>query len=227
MGEYASYKGNEIKIGTCENLYYLRADQVRRLDDPTVVTAYLDAYRFRFPFPDEDSNEPGEIGHRAHDRGVAVHGDVAQVLARLDPEQHFSVQLTSPLGYVLSIPCPESSGTPGLVAAEGIITTTDGRENPYHVGRNGFAGSLFVRQQRYWEGRLVTVVGCACGAVWRLETLEQAEPVIVALRAQADALQRASDRHPDGPSGPDGQAVFLHVIADRIAEGYVTTPVLV
>lgn len=27
MGEYATYKGQEIKIGTCEDCYYLRADQ--------------------------------------------------------------------------------------------------------------------------------------------------------------------------------------------------------
>ena len=27
MGEYASYLGERIKIGTCENMYYLRADQ--------------------------------------------------------------------------------------------------------------------------------------------------------------------------------------------------------
>ncbi len=28
MGEYAIYRGERIKIGTCEDMYYLRPDQV-------------------------------------------------------------------------------------------------------------------------------------------------------------------------------------------------------
>ena len=32
MGEYAKYQGEEIKIGTCEDLYYLRADQAFKVE---------------------------------------------------------------------------------------------------------------------------------------------------------------------------------------------------
>ena len=32
MGEYARFRGAEIKIGTCESMYYLRADQRHLID---------------------------------------------------------------------------------------------------------------------------------------------------------------------------------------------------
>ncbi|HXK37027.1 MAG TPA: hypothetical protein VJ553_05605, partial [Candidatus Paceibacterota bacterium] len=64
MGEYAMFGEREIKIGTCEDMYYLRADQVQsvrktraghtNVSDPDV----LKVVRFRFPWPDEDGKEP-------------------------------------------------------------------------------------------------------------------------------------------------------------------------
>ena len=60
MGEYAKHKGEEIKIGTCENMYYLRFDQRHKVKalpgnvDPNGADAY--ALRFRFPWPNEDKN---------------------------------------------------------------------------------------------------------------------------------------------------------------------------
>jgi len=64
MGEYALRKSDdtEIKIGTCEDMYYLRyedRDKVSKLPnslDPR--TEYN--LRFRLPFPDEDDIKPGE-----------------------------------------------------------------------------------------------------------------------------------------------------------------------
>jgi hypothetical protein len=59
MGEYARYNGSDIKIGTCEDMYYLRADQAHLVTAP--VDGMLDPIkyaaqiRFRFPFPEEDA----------------------------------------------------------------------------------------------------------------------------------------------------------------------------
>lgn len=70
MGEYATFEGKKVKIGTCENLYYLRFDQRRKVQalpgnvDPVGRDAY--DLRFRFPFPDEDDIEPADF--RDHDR---------------------------------------------------------------------------------------------------------------------------------------------------------------
>lgn len=73
MGENASYQGQEIKIGTCENMYYLRADQahlVTALPGNLDPVKRADAIRFRFPFPDEDHIAPGDF--RDYGRTVTV-----------------------------------------------------------------------------------------------------------------------------------------------------------
>jgi len=63
MGEYAKHGDREIKIGTCENMYYLRYDQRHEVSAlPGNVDPVYDAergIRFRFPFPDEDFVSPG------------------------------------------------------------------------------------------------------------------------------------------------------------------------
>lgn len=62
MGEYARYHGEEIKIGTCEDMYYLRFDQrlqVQPLRGNVDPFADGDALRWRFPWPNEDHVKPG------------------------------------------------------------------------------------------------------------------------------------------------------------------------
>lgn len=84
MGEYIKYKGNEIKIGTCESLYYTSYQKYERAlkeghlselpgNDPPEEYAKADSgYRFRFPFPDEDNLPFGDIGNFHYHRGVPV-----------------------------------------------------------------------------------------------------------------------------------------------------------
>lgn len=74
MGEYAKRinDGVEIKIGTCERMYYLRYEdrnRVKRLPnslDPATCAGLF----WRLPFPDEDAILPGE--YRPHDRGLRL-----------------------------------------------------------------------------------------------------------------------------------------------------------
>lgn len=209
MGEYAWYGHERIKIGTCEDLYYLRADQatkvVARGGEDTDVLGYLDAFRFRFPFPDEDNVAPGQFENP--DRSLRVDG--------VEPPKnfdHYSVQFTARPGYLLSIPCPE-----GPEALTNI-----------RVSKNGWRGDVLLVQQRVWNGQLVAVCQCGgCGARYRLETFEDAEPVIVALRAQADRAQRdaefAARRHGEAALD-DPTARRLSTTADRIVEGYANPP---
>lgn len=54
MGEYATFRGQSVKIGTCEDMYYLRADQAHLVKptrgscDPRAADVQR-AIRFRFP----------------------------------------------------------------------------------------------------------------------------------------------------------------------------------
>jgi hypothetical protein len=210
MGEYAKFNGERVKIGTCESMYYLRADQAHLVEaeygnvDPIKDR---DEIRFRFPFPDEDDIEPGCF--EDFDRGVQIPGwSLPETFA-----EHGSVQFVAkPPGYVLSIPCPEQFGQPGMSVE---------LPNGLHVGRNGWSGGPKITQQRYFEGGLWSVVDCgACGAAWRL-TPELAEEVAVAFRVEADREQWVQSGRE--PAHTDRYQTFLHAMADRILAGYTAS----
>jgi hypothetical protein len=203
VGEYAIRKcdGAEIKIGTCEDMYYLRADQrhqVTPLDgnaDPgedDVATAL----RFRFPWPDEDRTPPGEF--ERYDRAVWAPG-----VATPAGVEHYSVQFVARAGYLVSLPCPES--LPGQMFA-GV-----------HIGRNGFAGVVqLVQQKLLADGRLVPVCRCGgCGTAWRVEEPADIEALAVAFRSEGDRAER------DGRHNGTGAAdrAWWDQIADRILAG--------
>lgn len=202
MGEYATFQGEEIKIGTCESMYYLRADQ------KAAVSGYEfdGTERFRFPFPDEDDIAPGRF--EDYERGVQIPGWTLPAHFR----EHGSVQLSSQVGYLLSIPCPEQFGQPGF-----SVDMPDG----VRVHRNGFHGHPVVRQQRYFDGRLVTVVACgACSGAWRLETKADAAPVAEAFLNEAEREEYRSDLGGFGRAHNEKEARFLMEMASRILDGY-------
>lgn len=186
MGEFASFNGQRIKIGTCENMYYLRADQASRVSPLSGNVDPATDDGIRFPWPDEDSIEPGAFEN--YDRGFGLYGVTV-------PEgvDHHSVQFTAP-GYVVSLACPEAENGPAS-------------DHGLNIGRNGHPGPVRIVQQRWFEGRLVTVCACGgCGARYRLPTIADAQPVI-------DAVREAARVYPD-------RRDWLTTIADRIAAGY-------
>lgn len=70
MGEYVKIKGESVKIGTCEDLYYVTIPQFKKSlpdmeqeEGSTDPKSYLtdSVSRFRFPFPDEDGSEIGSF----------------------------------------------------------------------------------------------------------------------------------------------------------------------
>ncbi len=197
MGEYAKWKGEQIKIGTCEDMYYLRADQAK------LVTAEKgsvdpikdqDEIRFRFPWPDEDTTQPGSFENPF--RAIGLHDVKPPPLGKLD---HQNVQFKADVGYLLSVLCPE--------AEEG-----SGSDHNLTFHRNGFSGSVKVVQQRWAGSKLVTICQCGgCGAKYRLNTLEEAQPVINSLLTLAVHAARRDET---------SNAAFYTQIAERIEAGY-------
>lgn len=216
MGEYAKFRGESVKIGTCEDMYYLRHDQRHQVEaEPGNVHPVRQAteIRFRFPFPDEDYIEPGAFD--PYGRGVAVHG-----LQPPEGVEHYSVQFRADAGYLLSLPCPESF--PREANSSTLV-------NGLNVVRNGFSGQVKIVQQRQLpDGTLAVVCQCGgCGAKWRLSTWEEAEPLVVALRSEADREARRFAPTPEGKEGNERAARFWHQMADRVTAGYAATPALV
>jgi hypothetical protein len=196
MGEYARFNGQEIKIGTCEDMLYLRADQAHLVTpqsgsvDPIADAEHL---RFRFPWPHEDGTEPGAF--KDADKAVGLYG-----LTPPEGVEHYSVQFTA-RGYNVSLPCPEGP---------------DADKIPFKVHRNGFPGSVMIVQQRLWEGNLVLVCQCGgCGARYRLPTIEDVRPVVEACIGEADVKRRAGD---------ESGARWWMTVAERIAAGYTNPP---
>lgn len=114
MGEYAIYNGREVKIGTCENMYYLRLEDRDRVQ---YNGSWLDC-TFRVPVPEEDNIQIGAypscfnvntyLYDRTKDRYFS--GDDFTL-------QHPGmVQLSHDNGYILCVPCyhgqklPENTG---------------------------------------------------------------------------------------------------------------------
>lgn len=199
MGEYAMFNGSRVKIGTCEDMYYLRWDQrrlVRESETPLFDEDVLKAIRFRFPFPDEDGTEPGAF--EDFGRGFRLYGFEAPAEV-----EHGSVQFSAPNGYLLLVPCPEGS------------------EAPAGIMRNGYGGSASLVQQAWRGGRLVGIARCnGCGAAYRLE--DGAEHAASAsIRATADAIVR--NGRADCVEGDALAAARVHEVADRLLAGYHVT----
>ncbi len=80
MGEYVKFNNQVIKLGTCEDLYYARFQQIKdnlylmeKVEGNDVPAGYLEpkhGYRYRFPFPDEDGRKLGD--YENSDRGLLV-----------------------------------------------------------------------------------------------------------------------------------------------------------
>ena len=76
MGEYLNFDGEDVKIGTCENLYYLRYDFLKdnldrfKAGDQEPKSYLSDGSRFRFPFPEEDTQQP--FHYEKFDKGLTV-----------------------------------------------------------------------------------------------------------------------------------------------------------
>lgn len=224
MGEYATYRGESIKIGTCEDMYYLRADQCDQISGYNFA---LDVDRFRFPFPDEDAIEPGQFAD--HARGWKVPGYVLP--DELSGDEHGNIYFRNELGYTLAIPCPEQFERD----ASGMWTEIPIGEGTLRVGRNGFSGGgANVAQQAFRGGHLVTLLHCgSCGAVHRLDTIEDAGLVIDAFREEADRTEwRRMDWDTERNAWSDSPAYdwepvhtgesreHLLTIAERIEAGY-------
>lgn len=207
MGEYASCNGERVKIGTCEDMYYLRFDQRRKVRhesgnvDPIADVATL---RFRFPFPDEDAIAPGAF--KDYHRSLRINGYVM-------PEgvDHGSIQFQHSAGYLLSMPCPEGSE---YVTADNSRLCSVHVKTDLSVHRNGFNGGAALVAQKYREGvGVVPIMKClSCGSMWRVEDRNDIEALVVAVRAMADRQAKTNDC-------AHGGAAFLHTVADRILAG--------
>lgn len=179
MGEYILLDGAAAKIGTVENLYYTTFEQLKtaidagrtaRLDGNSRPAEYLKgAYRFRFPFPDEDGKY--EIGrYEDYWRGLAMPAPAELVQGLEHGVIGWHVQAHGG-GHGVNVfaPCP-------------LDPKGDGQHSP--------AGPVVeVVQQKPLDGELLTVIRCPyCGTLARVGREE-----VEALRAEVQRVYWQED----------------------------------
>ena len=170
MGEYATRKSDQhdIKIGTCESMYYLRFDDISLIVyDHNLLEP---GNSFRLPFPDEDDLPPGADGY--HDNGY----DRSVILMPYADHD---------IGKDVEFDEPEARQWPGLIQAHnkhsGILVNfpcyhgvlPEGSNKTYKEGGIAFHWNgktptwALVRVKLTKEG-LVPLITCRhCGSLFR------------------------------------------------------------
>lgn len=213
MGEYANRNsdGAEIKIGTCEQMYYLRADQVSEITARSgsvnpASRSQAESIRFRFPFPQEDGIKPGDFDD--HDYGLGLYG-----IEPPEDIEHYSLQFSRNYpqkgGLLLSTPCPRSK---------------EGKASKLKFSYNGYSGPVHIHSQRLVGEQLVLILRCGdCGALYRVPSLDECKPVLEVLETYAkneDHENRIARERSGGAEQITSRGDYYREVARRIVAGY-------
>lgn len=165
MGEYATRKadGVKIKIGTCEDMYYLRyEDRAKVAPLPGSLDPAQELnLRFRLPYPDEDDILPGDYAQ--YDRGQRLYKQDEGDRYPIDwssPEladQTGGVQLSHPSGLLLWVPCHHGERLPET--GPEIKAAWNGKSHSYELA--------FIKNT---PKGIVPVIKCRhCNSLWRVD----------------------------------------------------------
>ena len=170
MGEYALYKGKEVKIGTCNSMYYLRWEQRKSVvHQPGNVNPVTQAnvLWFRAPRKREDGIEPGMFDFQGW-CGVEpirfyIKNECKQFYREVEElakqERGLVSVRAEKIGVTCKVPCYHGFTTE---LPEGMCY------NGFNPNTLGIAG-LGVR-----EGGAVALIGCvACGDTFMIVDLEE------------------------------------------------------
>jgi hypothetical protein len=167
MGEYAKYNGQEIKIGTCEEMFYLRYEDRTRVErlpnslDPATETGLF----FRLPFPDEDAINPGS--YAVHNRAADLWPDAeGKSFDPGDIEGAGIIQLHHPCGLLVNATCHH-----------GMKLPEESKElRAFWNGRDSF-NFVLISVKNTEDGKLRAVFGCKhCGTKWSTDEWEKILP---------------------------------------------------
>lgn len=164
MGEYAKRNSDrqEVKIGTCESMYYLRYEdrnEVTRLEG-NVNPATVQNCFWRLPFPDEDRVKIGE--YKEYKRGLKLYtqhedrsySDWSDAETANDPG---TIQFHNESGMLINVKCYHGIKLPEVSADF----------KPFWNGKSWFFELVSVKNTA--EG-VKAIVHCRhCGQMWRYE----------------------------------------------------------
>lgn len=163
MGEYAKYNGQQIKIGTCESMYYLRYSDRHNVmpESGSLNPATTNNLFWRLPFPDEDNIGPG--GYSDYNRGLRLYkvekDHLDQSIAIDFPADDLqdnpgTLQLRHESGLLVNVPCHHGAKLPDIQGAE--------------VFWNGKTHSIELAFLKNTDDGVLPVIRCRhCDKMWR------------------------------------------------------------
>src|SRR3990167_5090600 len=180
MGEYAKYRGQEIKIGTCEKMYYLRYEDRNQVEpvEGCVNAAIEQNLYWRLPFADEDHIGPG--GYRDHNRGYTLQGFDPQNLST-NPGL---IQLSHTSGLLVNVVCHH-----------GLKLPEPGKD--FKAVWNGQSPAFFeLTSIKNKPTGLVPIISCRyCNQSWSIDWNEIREYITdPILKSRLDALFQNSGK---------------------------------
>lgn len=153
MGEYATRKsdGEEIKIGTCENMYYIRWEDKSKVT-PNKNNSF--GLRWRLPFPDEDHLQPGD--YKEYNRSYRLYDHSGNDFDGGSEEREAgNIQLSHECGLLLNVPCHHGKELPDVGEKVKVFWN----------GKSWFFELASIRED---NGKLYPVVCCKhCREQWR------------------------------------------------------------
>ena len=205
MGEHVKLRGETVKLGTCEDLYYTRFEQLKAMVSecqempgnmpPEEYLNPAHGWRYRFPFPDEDDVGIGE--YQDYDKAVTISVPLDAPIA-LDAESHRSVYRSIGVGegygYNVNarIPCPASKKMPELWCNGNVVD---------------YFPLQIIQQKPLPSGVVAVVLRCGwCKAGFRLEELDEVTYLVDLLRKRCPPQ--------------DANYPYWNTIADRVLAGY-------
>jgi hypothetical protein len=215
MGEYVKHsKHGEIKIGTCENLYCTRFEQMKndlsllsKLEGNDYPDSYVEnnsGYRFRFPFPDEDEINMGSYQDSDKHLTVMVPRKFwDQVSGENHERKCLSFSDNGSHNINVMVPCPYS---PEFKTAHSSFNQTNGffPSSGYSIESYGLVG---IVQQKFVDNELQVVLVCPyCGIRYRVD------------RSGAAFLVRSIRMFHYRKD--DGNYSFWRKVCERIIKGY-------
>lgn len=192
MGEYAKRKidGKEFKIGTCEDMFNCRYDQISE-----VIYPYMsDNLCWRIPTPDEDGIKPGDFNHSLLLRDIYTPWKIKIDASRFGEEdktgmkQQGSFQLREPkMGLLVNIRCPH--GFP-------MEQFKQNKESDIiSMGYNGHQDTLYLKGLKNEPSEMKVLVECsACRSMWSF-SFNDIEPMIESIWMRLRLLRQISDYH--------------------------------
>ena len=192
MGEYAKRKidGKEFKIGTCEDMFNCRYDQLGEITYPYMS----DNLYWRTPTPDEDGTLPGDYNYSLlREDGyipwkLRIDTSKFSEEDKSDMQQTGTIQLKEPrMGLLVNIRCPHSLPMEQFkINKEGTIIS---------MGYNGHQDTLYLKGLKNETNELKMLVECsACRSMWSF-SFNDIEPLIESIWMRLRLLHQISDYH--------------------------------